>query len=80
MDPDVDNARDFLMQNFWYSQSLGALASVGGVPRSSISAPLRNFAGAEYFTDGQRVVLFVSENPVAMDQTDILPWRAVLTD
>ena len=80
MDPDVDNARDFLMQNFWYSQSLAALASVGGVPQSSITAPVRNFEGAEYFTDGQRVVLFVSENPVAMDETDVLPWRAVFTE
>jgi hypothetical protein len=77
IDPDVDDARMYLLQNFWYSQSLSALGYVGGVPAAQITAPARNFAGANYFTDGLRVVLFVSEEPVGMDETDILPWETL---
>ena len=74
IDPDIDDARMFILQNFWYSQSLARLGVVGGVPRSTLDAPAHNLSEAEYFTDGQRVVLFVSEEPVAMDETIILPW------
>lgn len=76
MDPDIDDARMFLAQDFWYSQSLARLALVSGVPPASIDAPAQNFHGAEYFTDGRRVVLFVSETPVAMDETILLQWAA----
>ena len=31
-DPDLDDARMFLMQNFWYSQSLAGIAFVGEAP------------------------------------------------
>jgi hypothetical protein len=73
LDPDIDDARSFLMQNFWYNQSLSRISFVEGVTPSSIAAPAHNFAGAEYFTDGSRVVLFVSEKPVAMDETAVAP-------
>ncbi|HUU71002.1 MAG TPA: LssY C-terminal domain-containing protein [Burkholderiales bacterium] len=80
IDPDIDDARMYLLQNFWYSQSLSALGYVGGVPAAKINAPSHNFAGANYFTDGLRVVLFVSEKPIAMDETDILPWELLLRE
>jgi hypothetical protein len=74
IDPDIDDARMYLLQNFWYSQSLSRMGFVKGVPEASIDAPAHNFAGAEYFTDGLRVVLFVSEDPVGMDEVDLLTW------
>jgi hypothetical protein len=72
IDPDVDDARTFLVQNFWYNQSLLGLSMVDGVPPASIEAPRTNFLGGEYFTDGKRAVLWVSEVPVGMDETNIL--------
>ena len=74
IDPDIDTARMYLMQDFWYNQSLMAMGGVGGVPSSTFDAPSQNFAGAKYFTDGKRVVLFLSENPVALDETELLNW------
>ncbi len=74
IDPDIDDARMFIMQNFWYSQSLSRMSHIGGIPRSTLDAPASNFTDSEYFTDGLRVVLFVSEDPVAMDETDLLHW------
>jgi hypothetical protein len=75
IDPDLDAARMFLMQDFWYSQSLEKWAFVTGVPESTIESPQQNFQGSTYFTDGMRVVLFVTETPVAMTDTEILFWE-----
>ena len=77
IDPDIDAARMFIMQNFWYSQSLNSLGMVSGGPTASIEAPRQNFRNSEYFTNGQRVVLFVSEIPVALDEVVFLPWQRV---
>ena len=75
IDPDIDDARMFIMQNFWYTQSLARMGFVGGVPPAAMQQPARNFNDSEYFTDGLRVVLFVAESPVAMDETILLPWE-----
>ena len=75
IDPDLDAARMFLLQNFWYSQSLERLALISGVPRSTIFEQAQNFHGDSYFTDGGRALVFVSETPVAMTDTEILPWN-----
>lgn len=75
IDPDIDGARTYLMQDFWYNQSLLAIGAVRGVASTTFDAPSRNFAGAKYFTDGKRLVMFLSEQPVAFDETDILPWE-----
>lgn len=77
IDPDIDDARMFIMQNFWYGESLARLGFVGGVPRTTLDAPARDFSGSEFFTDGLRVVLFVSEVPVAMDETIMLSWQTL---
>jgi hypothetical protein len=78
IDPDVDDARLFVLQSFWYSQSLARFAMATGVPAASIDTPRRNFIGNTWFTDGDRIVLVVSERPVAMDETDILIWEKFL--
>lgn len=77
IDPDIDDARMFIMQNFWYNQSLARMGFIGGVAPSTLDAPARNFNESEYFTDGRRVVLFVPEDPVAMDETILLQWQSL---
>jgi len=76
IDPDIDDARMYLLQNFWYGQSLARMGFVKGVPESTIDAPARDFTGSGYFTDGLRVVLFLSEAPVAMDEVNLLAWES----
>lgn len=75
IDPDVDDARMFLLQNFWYNQSLRGHGMAAGVPAITVDSPRTNFRGDEYFTDGLRAVLLVSEEPVGMDETRILLWE-----
>ncbi|WP_116364554.1 hypothetical protein [Parahaliea mediterranea] len=79
VEADVDTAHRFLMQNLWYNQSLKAAGFVGGVGVSDANAPRTTFDGFPYVTEGFRAVLFLSEQPVAMDRTRLLyapeGWR-----
>jgi hypothetical protein len=80
LDPDVDDGRNYLLQNLWYSQSLALFAqSASGtpVPRET---PAEDFKGSPFFTDGYRFVLWVSGDPVALDEAQTLDWDHVLED
>jgi hypothetical protein len=77
IDPDVDDARAFVLQSFWYSQSLAKFAMVAGVPPAKLEAPNENFLGSKWFTDGGRIVMVVPEEPIAMDETEILYWERI---
>ncbi|NIS78926.1 MAG: hypothetical protein GTO14_01590 [Anaerolineales bacterium] len=74
IDPDVDETRDYLRQDLWYSQGLSKFAYVKGVGAAPISEPRQNLTGDPYFTDGYRVVLWVSSDPIAMEDVEFLEW------
>jgi hypothetical protein len=76
VDPDLDAARLYLMQNLWYSQSLAQVGfTTGGVP-VTIDAPRESLNDVVYFTDGLRAVFWVSERPVGLDETILLEWES----
>lgn len=69
LDPDTDEGRNFLLQNFWYSQSLEkwGVAPTGVVQAQS--SPVQDFLGNPWFSvDGLQLVLWLSEEPVAMSE------------
>jgi hypothetical protein len=75
IDPDVDETRDFLIQDLWYSQGLAEVAYVKGVGPAPISAPRGNLTGDPYFTDGFRAVLWVSSDLVELDAVEFGKWE-----
>ena len=75
IDPDVDETRDFLIQDLWYSQGLKKLAYVGGVGAAPISEPRGNLTGDPYFTDGLRAVLWVSSDRVDLEAVEVVEWE-----
>jgi hypothetical protein len=75
VDPDVDETRDFLLQDLLYSQGLEKIAFVKGVGPAPISNPRKNLTGDPYFTDGFRVVLWVSSDPSGFEELEILEWE-----
>jgi hypothetical protein len=77
-DPNVDAARNFLFQQAWYSQSLQKAGFIDGVPPATRDAPAETFTGGTFFSDGLRAVLFLSEEPVAVGDAAIVPWRQLL--
>lgn len=71
VDPDIDAARRYTSQKFWYTQAVARVGFVGGAGAASPEKPRQNFFGEDYFSDGLRSVLWLSETPVAMDDTII---------
>ena len=72
IDPDVDETRDYLAQDLLLSRSLLRLEYLGGVGQASIDEPRRNLTGDPYFTDGKRVVLFLSGDPAEFEKLEVL--------
>lgn len=75
IDPDVDEARNYLLQNLWYSQVLAQYSYVAGVGAAAYDEPRGNLTGDPYFTDGLRTVMWLSGDPVGMEEVEFLDWE-----
>lgn len=60
IDPDVDDARDYVIEDLLGSGHLDRMGYVEGVEVSQSDAPRRNLTGDPYMTDGYRAVLILS--------------------
>ena len=76
IEPDVDDARNYLFQDLLNSQYLRAAAWATGVGAAPQDHPRENLTGDPYFTDGLRAVMVISPKPVAEDEIDLLDWDA----
>ncbi|MGB5290975.1 MAG: LssY C-terminal domain-containing protein [Lysobacterales bacterium] len=74
IDPDTDETREFLLENLAYSQALEKFAYVEGAIPAPIDNPRGNFTGDPYFTDGYRLVLWVTVNPVDINDIEYVYW------
>lgn len=77
LDPDVNQGRNYFMQDMWYSQSLLALAwsqSTKYVPEES---PQIDFNNNAWFSDGYRLVLWLSGEPVALTVAKSRHWDKI---
>ncbi len=74
IDPDVDEARSYLMQDLISSPSTNKVGFVKGVGRSSRDAPKYNYTRDPYITDGLRVVIFLSDEPTSLDDVEWHDW------
>ena len=75
IDPNVDETREYLLENLAYSQALERFAYVEGVGEAPIDEPRGNLTGDPYFTDGYRLVLWVSSQPVDLADIEVENWR-----
>jgi hypothetical protein len=62
IDPDVDESRDYVIEDLVAAGRVRAAGYVGGVGACSPTAPRHNLTGDPYFTDGKRAVILVSPN------------------
>jgi hypothetical protein len=60
IDPDVDEARDYVVEDLLQAQRLEKAGYVEGVGASNRQSPPRNLTGDVYFTDGRRAAVLVS--------------------
>ncbi len=77
IDPDVDEARRYLMEDMAYSQALVRLGLVGGVGKTSKTQPGYNLVGDPWFTDGRRAVMFFEPRPATLADIDVVEaWES----
>ena len=77
IDPDVDETREFLLEDMAYSQALEKFGYVGGVGPVPYDKPRGNLTGDPYFTDGRRLVMWISQQQRSIGDIEVLdlsPW------
>jgi hypothetical protein len=72
IDPGVDETREFLLEDMAYARALLKFGYVGGAGVAPYAKPRGNLTGDPYFTDGQRVVMWISGEPTAFDELEVL--------
>jgi hypothetical protein len=74
IDPDVDETREFLLENLAFNQVLEKFAYVHGVGSATIDQPRPNLTGDPYYTDGLRVVMWIPPGTVDMEDIGYEEW------
>jgi len=75
VDPDVDEARDYLIQDLLESQKVAKIGLVTGVGQADPENPRYNLTDSPYWTDGLRVVFVFSEEQTALDEIEFFDWE-----
>jgi hypothetical protein len=75
VDPQMDETRWYLLQDMFFSQGMKRFGLVKGVGACTPQAPHRNYTGDPYFTDGLRVVMWMSDTPVTYQHVETVPWE-----
>lgn len=73
--PDVDFDRSYLLQDLLMSGLVERYGFVGGVGAATMSDPRRNLTGDPYYTDGLRLVAFLSNQTRTLGDIERLPWE-----
>ena len=74
IDPDVDETREFLLENLAFNQVLEKFAYVRGVGSAAINEPRQNLTGDPYYTDGLRAVMWIPAGTVDMEDIGYEEW------
>ena len=75
IDPDVDEARRYFVEDLAYSQALARVGYVKGVGAVSKEAPRMNLVGDPFYTDGFRAVLFFEPRPYTISEIKQIQWE-----
>jgi hypothetical protein len=78
LNPNVDEVRNLLIQDMFYSSGLGKIAFVTGVGKTEEGEMRASLNAAEYYTDGLRAVLFLVTRPMSLSDVEVLDWHPLL--
>jgi len=74
LDPDVDDAAAYFVQDIWYGQGLAAYGWVRGQGQVAFDDPRQTYYGDEYFTEGYLAVTWLSGSALSMLELVDLDW------
>ena len=64
IDPVVDESREYLLHSLLHHDAVSRFAFVRGVGEATRDSPRYNLTGDPYITDGMRLVVWISSEPV----------------
>jgi hypothetical protein len=72
IDPDVDEARSYLVEDLLTTESIQTLGLIGGVGEATKADPHRNLMFAPWWTDGRRAIIQLADEsePIPMDEVE----------
>ena len=74
IDPDVDEARRYLREDFAIAQSVERWGYTQGVGAATSDRPHRNLMNAPWWTDGMRLVMEVAKEPLPLEEQGFFYW------
>ena len=75
IDPDVDEARNALIQDLLFSQGLVKVGYVKGGPQADDYNPARNLTDDPYFSDGLRAVMLLDKTDRPVREVQFFGWE-----
>jgi hypothetical protein len=75
IDPVLDESREYLLHSLLHRDAVGRFAFVRGVGAASPGKPRMSLTDDPYFTDGMRLVVWLSRTPVPPEQAVNLGWN-----
>jgi len=76
IDPDVDETRAYLLMDLVAVEGVARFAFEEGVGESTIEEPRGNLTDDIYVTDGLRLILFMSDERVPLEQVTYIKWKS----
>jgi hypothetical protein len=78
IDPDVDEARNDLLQDAIYSQLVTEIGFVKGAGPDGGASPRTTPGGPAFYTDGLRVVIIFDSQPVSLTEIEFMGWERLI--
>ncbi len=78
LDPDINDGRNYLLQDLWYAQALKQFAWSDSSIRVPKASPELDFNNNAWFSDGYRAIIWVSGEPVSLSEVTNLQWDYAL--
>jgi hypothetical protein len=75
IDPNVDETREYLLEDLAYAGAVKKFGYVKGVGEVPMDQPKGNLTGDPWFSDGYRLVMWVTPEPTDLSEVQVLPWR-----
>lgn len=75
IDPEIDVTREYLLHALLAQGFVERFGFVAGAPVAPRTQPLKNLTGDPYFSDGMRLVVMLTPDPVAYDDVRNLLWE-----
>jgi hypothetical protein len=74
IDPDLDEARSYLVQDLLFSQGVREFGYVLYTEPSTRQEPRWNFMEQPWWSDGRRAVFIFDSEPTALTELQLIPW------